>query len=428
MTDLSFFDYIKDFKWVDPDFFDSIRFDIANIIYYYGEHFSNPLEKSSHKRKGLKKKIINILLKDYRIYKIITSRDIKKEPKIISNSYFKVNDELRKLGYNVYQPPWVLSYREKIVATFSLLKEIKYFKNFLANRNFNEIFTLEFQNKVGLLKETLKKFYSEQNILALFVPFDLNFFENILIKVFKELQIPSFLFLHGIPAWYNNIDNNRVDYLIVWGEIIKELFIKAGVQEEKILVTGHPYYSYNHVKDLRFDLSDILVITKPISGATSSDRTLLTDRSCILLYLYQIQSALKKFGVKTVRFRPHPSENLNWYLKFLDTSFFKQDSESIQYSLKRSSLVIGPTSTVFIDALCNGVNYLVYEPSHNNLDMLHNEIAPPFDGTYSEIPVAKNEDELISILENKVKINESITEKFIKTPFDIAIVKEFIRK
>ena len=133
-------------------------------------------------------------------------------------------------------------------------------------------------------------------------------------------------------------------------------------------------------------------------------------------------------GIKKVRFRPHPSENPSWYLKFLDLSFFKLDTVNLEESLKKSTLVIGPSSTVLLEALYFDVNYVVYEPSQNNISLMNDLLYPPFDGAYPEIPVAKNEDDLKSILENKRIITYSVIHKFIKTPFNLDFIKDLIKK
>ncbi len=70
----------------------------------------------------------------------------------------------------------------------------------------------------------------------------------------------------------------------------------------------------------------------------------------IILYLYRIQKVLTAFGVRSVRLRPHPSENRNWYTKYFDPNFFKLNPYDLETSMKKATLVIGPSSTVFIES------------------------------------------------------------------------------
>ena len=67
--------------------------------------------------------------------------------------------------------------------------------------------------------------------------------ERMAIDAGKEMGIPTVVFLHGLPARYNKIDDNRANYLCVWGEGIKEQYINVGVDPDKILITGHPSFS-----------------------------------------------------------------------------------------------------------------------------------------------------------------------------------------
>jgi len=251
--------------------------------------------------------------------------------------------------------------------------------------------------------------------------------ERIAIKVFKEIQKPSFLFSHGLPARYSSIADDRTDYLIVWGEKIKQHYIANGYSSNKIYVSGHPYYQALKKKELRFSLNNILVITKPLPGTQPyNDRSIYFDRGNLILYLYSIQTVLRKFGIKSVRFRPHPSENGLWYLQYIDTDFYQLDNDNLIDSLNKSYLIIGSTSTVILEAIYYGVNYVVYEPAINGVTLNGLPVVPPFDGTDSRLPVAKNEDELYSIIKDKITVDISIWNDYIKTPFDISFIKTLI--
>ena len=64
--------------------------------------------------------------------------------------------------------------------------------------------------------------------------------------------------------------------------------------------------------------------------------------------LHMIGKVLKELGA--VELRMHPSENPDWYAKFIDTKFLI-DQDKLSASLANSTLVIGPVSTLFIDAI-----------------------------------------------------------------------------
>jgi len=429
MPEVSLFDYLKENKVLDDDLFDSLYFDIGCLVYYYGDHFINPREKTLNHKKGFKSSLIEQFIK-YNAYLNLLKirRHMKKESKIISNSYFTINFELELLGYNVYRPIWAPAYRQKCCANISLFNKTNYIKNYILNKNFTDIVSSNFLKTLPAYRKEMTDFYNKHNIMALFVPNDISFMENFTIKIFKEIKKPSFIFLHGLPGRYNPIDENRSDYLIVWGEEIKKLYIKAGFSKEKILISGHPYYRQYNATNLRFSFDDILIITKSLPGTQFSDKVRLYDRGNIVVYLLQIEKVLELLGVKSVRLRPHPSEKIAWYYKFIDKNFFREDTDILSHSLSKATLVIGPSSTVLLESIYYGVNYIIFEPSIDNVDLFNLELVPPFDGTYNEIPVAKSEEDLKEILENKIKINSSVFNKFIKTPFDISFIKNILKK
>jgi hypothetical protein len=88
--------------------------------------------------------------------------------------------------------------------------------------------------------------------------------------------------------------------------------------------------------------------------------------------------------------------------------------------------VIGPTSTVFLEALYYGVNYVCFEPSIEDIDLLNFPLVPPFDGSDERVPIAKNEDELEKIIKRKILVNLEVFDDYIKTPFDLSFIKTMI--
>jgi hypothetical protein len=232
--------------------------------------------------------------------------------------------------------------------------------------------------------------------------------------------------LHGLPGRYNQIDDNRSDYLIVWGEKIREHYIKVGINPNKIFISGHPSYKQPELTKLKFSFDSVLILTKPLNGVHMSDGVILGNRANLILYLYSVEKILKRFGIKSVRFRPHPSENASWYLKFINNNFYKVDKGNLSESIKKSTLIIGPTSTVFLESLYYGVNYVVYEPAIKNIDLINCPLVPPFDGTDSKIPVSNDETELEYILKNKIMVNPTCFNDYITTPFNLSFVKNLI--
>ena len=419
-------EYIKNNFKIDRDILDSIKYELDQSIYYYGNHFKYPREKHGE---DISANIKHLLFKYLYIFKVIAAnKSVSCNKKnIISNAYFNFNQELEKIGYGVYKPFGNSSFKN-VINNLKMYFATEHIKDLFKKETFRYIIDDEFMDIIRNYKIALKDYYIRNGINAIVVPYDMPFFENVSLKIFKEISRPSFVFLHGLPGRYNNVDENRADYLIVWGEKIKENYIKAGISGDKIFVSGHPYYKkWSAVsKDLKFNFENILVITKSLPGAQQSDMVRLCDRGNSILYLYSIENVLKKMGIKSVRLRLHPSENNKWYSRFIDTEFYKIDSNDLADSLIKSTLVIGPSSTALLESVYYRVNYLVYEPSEHNVDLINYELVPPFDGSDVRIPVAKNESQLEDLLKKKISVDSSCFTEYIKTPFDIGFIRDIV--
>ena len=415
-SQISLYNYLN--ENINNENIEILKSEIEYRIYHYGNQFKYPYKKR--------------LFSDYRYIdryfrSLMRSKNIANDKSnIISNAYFNLEYELTKSGFNVFSPLWDISPNK--FSPYNILSIIKIHKldNTLKNISINELLSGNISVEIAKAKNILKKYFELYKIRAFITPNDITPFSRIAIDLLKSMNIPTFIFLHGLPARYNIIDENRTDYLMVWGKKIKENYIKKGFSSNKIIVVGHPIYQDVINKKLRFNTDNILLISKSMGGGQSGDNVVLSDRGNLIVYLLKIQRVLETIDVKNVRLRLHPSENEIWYKENIDTKFFILDHLPIFESLKRSSLVIGPTSTVFMDATCNGVTYIIYEPNTNGKDLLNYPLVPPFDGTDKRIVVANSEDELKFILETKESHDLSFINDYISTPFDINIIKDLI--
>lgn len=409
---------------MSPELLDSLKYELDQHIYYYGNHFKYPKERLAGNKQGLVSQLKRDLFFALQMFK---HRNIDHSKKtILSNAYFTVNSELRQLNYNVYSPSWWMASDRIVLTTPKIYRESEKIKKKFEECTFSELLQPSFLNIIIDFQNELDLFYTEKQISALFVPNDITFFENLSIQLCKNNNIPSFTFLHGLPGRYNIIDENRSDYLIVWGEKIKENYVKIGFDLSKIFISGHPYYKSLPDQNLRFSLDNILVITKSMNGGQHGNEVILGDRGNLILYLFKIQNALMTLGVKRIRYRPHPSENPSWYQRFLDLDFFILDTSTLEQSLKQSTLVIGPTSTVMVESLYHGVNYLVFEPNVDGIDLFNYPLVAPFDGTDNKVPLAQTESDLIYLIKSRIPIDISFLKEYIQTPFNLDFIKKLI--
>tara|TARA_B100001758_G_C18406192_1_gene612279 strand:- start:746 stop:2017 length:1272 start_codon:yes stop_codon:yes gene_type:complete len=400
-----------------------MKYELLCNLYHNGEQFSNPIV--------VKNKPQNFTLDNayYLIIKIFNlKRNSNNSSKILSSANTTWNNEIQKLGYNTVRPPWSLSNDLKIETDYEIFLLYRKIKHCFKYKSFNFLVTDQFISLLHKFYIKYSKFCVNQNYSGLVLLEYNSFFSKIALLIFKELSKPTFFLHHGgIPTMYEKKIQDRCDYFIMWGKKQVEAYVSMGYNKKKFFVSGHPSYS-SFPKKLKFDLDNILVINKSLMGAHPMEKPHQEDKGNAIMYLNILQNVLKKVGVKNVTLKVHPSENINWYYNYIDNSFFKKpNSVDINHCLRSSTLVIGPASTVIIDTIFSGLNYVVFEPNYNNKTILGWDINPPIDGKDSRIPVAFNENELFDILTKKIKIDVDVLEEFVQQPLDISFFKEIIK-
>lgn len=414
-------DFLKTSLEKDGIELDEIDVLIGEKIYYYGDHFISP---QSEFKLSLKQLLVESLKLIYGLALTIIYK--KNKIDVVSSSYFDVNERLTKSGYDVARPPWSIKIGFPVAGGFILFFKTIVLKNKIRRLSFNQLVDHEFNKLCLEYDRILESWLQMSEVKAVIVPNDMAFFEKRLIRIAKRNNIPSFVFLHGLPGRYNLIDDNRTDYLIVWGDKIKEYYIKAGFNPDKLIISGHPNYSLvANVEILPSSFDDVLVITKSLNGNHHSDGVVLGDRGNLILYLLSIEKVLRTFGVNKVRYRPHPSENINWYKQYLDPEFFIPDRYLLNDSINKATLIIGPTSTIFLESLFRGKNYVIYELSNGEFDILNQKLVQPFDGSDAYIPVAKSEMDLCLLLSEKRQVDPKILGQYFKSSFDLTFTKYF---
>jgi hypothetical protein len=139
-----------------------------------------------------------------------------------------------------------------------------------------------------------------------------------------------------------------------------------------------------------------------------------------------VQAALQKSEVKGALLRCHPSENPDWYMKFCDKKFWKISNQSLDDDLKTSTLVIGPSSSVFIEAIISGVNYYIFEPVLNTTYSFDYSPVPPFDGTDPRAPVAKSFGDLERLIKSGRRADPAIVDSYVSRKYDLSGVKKIL--
>jgi len=379
----------------------------------------------NYKNESLRYKVSKVL----QFYNALFCKDTSdpKKINILSTVYFGKNG-LENLGFNEVYPVWQPLGRKNVFGDIKTIKWDLKVKDAIRCNDFNSFLDLDFVESLELFQQHLIDEYRKKDFRGLLLNTDQYFHSKYFIDIFNKLDRPTMVFSHGLPGVYSADVDNSSDYLMVWGEKIKQNYINAGFNPSKIKVTGSPKFkNLAKYKELRSDLKDILVIpTSIVWHQNEYDNTIVIDKSAVILYLYKVQKVLKSIGVKRSRYRVHPSINKQWVHKFLDNSFYIQDNENLNDSLNRSSLVIGSTSTVLLEALIAGVNYIVFEPMKNNITMLGCKPVPPFDGSEEKVMLCRTEHELEKMLKDNARTDYTLVNDYIEE-FDLSVLKDIIK-
>jgi hypothetical protein len=334
-----------------------------------------------------------------------------------------------ELGFDCFSPIWHPLRKKNIFGDYETLKWHQNIQNKIRFDDFHSFLDSKFHHELEVFQQHLITAYKKQDFRALFLYTDQYFYSKYSIDIFKKLDRPSFIFSHGMPGIYSLEVDNRSDYLMVWSEKIKQNYINVGFEPSKVKVVGNPnYQKIAKHKSLRSDLSEILVI--PLTSAVwvqhEYDNTVVTDCGTTVLYLYKIQKVLKKLGVKKARYRTHPTMNKKWVHSFLDQDFYTPDTALLDASLNKSSLVIGTNSTLVLESLIHGVNYVLFDPKDKDgINMSGHKSVSPFDGSEEKLVVTNTEDDLEKALKFNALTDYKLVHDYIQD-FDLAVLKELI--
>ncbi len=407
-------------------YIDFFKVELDWYIYNYGEHLNRRYLRDY---KGTLKDRVYQKFQDLSaLYGNLIFKDNYKN--VLSSVFFLDKTLLPSLGFNVFSSIFQPVGKYQIIGDRKSISVKNRIKRSLSKGIFTDLYNQDLFCCLEELQGQILDIYRKLDLRGLLLSTDQYFASKYLIDIFKQMNRPSMVFSHGLPAIYSKDVDNRSDYLMVWGEKIKENYINVGFDPNKIKVVGNIKYKKVSVsKKLKNSLDNILVV--PCSSVLwhqhEWDMPRLVDRSMVVLYLYQVQRVLQRFGVKHARFRPHPAFCKSWVYGFLDKNFYEIDDKPLVDSIHSSSLVIGATSTTFLETLMEEVNYLLFEPIDEKGErLLRFKEVPPFDGSIPDLCIARNENDLEYMIKEKYQTRADILEGYMQ-PLNLSILKDIIK-
>jgi hypothetical protein len=393
---------------ISPDYRDSLLFFLERKYNHVGTYFAYPITHRSFISN------VKLLILYFRcITRIIFLKKNTEQTYVLSlTTNIKIGENS---GW--YKPVYIKSSCKNYWGSYKLVCYHIYLNLIFENLKTKYINTIWF-NQVLINYERVLSLCLK-NCTDIVVDQDMGFFENFMLKVAMKRSIRTHLYFHGLKAWYNKFDEHRVDFLYVWGRKMRDNYIERGYERDKIVSLGNSSFNNISVKTKDTDLSNVLVLTKPINGANPSYSEFHTSTYNCIYYLRLIEDSLKSLGILSAVVRVHPSENPNWYSSIL-SAFWKVSRNTMELDLEKASICIGPTSTMLLHCLYRNLNYIAFEYVDEYLNDLHGmPIVPPFDKSESRLPVAFSQKELVEILKSKINSDPGLLMDYVDRDFDL---------
>ncbi len=275
-------------------------------------HFFYNLAKSSGKDKK------TILVHDY----------LWKYPHIINE--LKLNYNLIFFGLNVR--PFLFSSGKNVHYP---LYEI--YKSVYAGIMNSDSFLLE-EGYLNL-KKVLRKIDPQLIVL------DFDFFPEtrLILLVAKELKIPTVEIQHGVYSGEKQLVSGLyADYVFVWGEYFKNLYLKSKIKEkEQIRILGYPY-PLNKLENVQFQ-KKIMYIGQPME--LYGDQFLSSKINII-----NEVDGLCRDNRFQFTYKPHRMEDLDLLKKELPHVKFYPKTAKIEDTIRENDIFVSFNSTALIEA------------------------------------------------------------------------------
>ncbi len=219
--------------------------------------------------------------------------------------------------------------KEKIEHFQKLIDKKDFFKMVSNKSLLKDMLKIEIKSIVNgkLLKimskiDEMYEIFSKREVKLLLMSEDHSVFAKASIRVAKLLNIPTFVFLHGLPVRDMNFGPFEPDYFLVYGEGIKKKYLEHTPKSKtKIEAIGCPRYD-GFIKSKEKNNDNLILYPLDCAGETKiiSDRNITKKKQKESLRM--IFRALKKFPEYKLLIKLKP----NWDMKELPLFVAKEEN------------------------------------------------------------------------------------------------------
>ena len=203
----------------------------------------------------------------------------------------------------------------------------------------------------------------------LFSPFDQGIdYGGPINLVAENLGLPTYTLVHGAFGTYSaqGFTSLNAHYVFVWGDMQRDLFRQAGVDEDRIIVAGCQRLGLSELPSPDEARESVRCLGLEVNGPIILVGFTVIPEKDRKTWVHAVSSLHEKLPGASFLCRLHPSQNKQNYSSILQENSRLKIIESSEISLGdcmvAADLVIAHTSTIGFDALFYKKLLAVYDP------------------------------------------------------------------
>jgi hypothetical protein len=159
----------------------------------------------------------------------------------------------------------------------------------------------------------------------------------------REVGIPTVEIQHGIYMSDFVPTGREVDYVFVWGEHFKNLYLKKGIKKpDQIKILGYPF----QFKKCSSNDRERKLVTYLGQSYENYNKDLIVNK---VETIKNLQEICNKLGFDFV-YRPHPSEDLNLLKSEVNDINLTISGETLQETFEKGDIFVAFNSTALVEA------------------------------------------------------------------------------
>jgi len=218
----------------------------------------------------------------------------------------------------------------------SIFKSYKFLNMYLVENNNTHL-----NNLFGHMEKKLK--IPNSNFVVLVN--DSFAIERSIILVCRKLSITTIVIQHGLYQAGNLLsDGLAADYILVWGQYFKDMYVKQGIRkDEEVYVLGYPY---KIEESINLNKSNKYVV---YYLGQNFEKKSVADLDVKLNTLNQIDKICSNLGMQFY-YRPHPGDERKMLQEKLTHINFTPKRETLAQTIMKADILISFNSTSLIEA------------------------------------------------------------------------------